>query len=88
MSRSWRCSKRQQEAIIARIDSRPHLGRIRVPTLVVAARHDALMPVEILKEMADAIPGSRLAILEDCGHMATLEQPKKLVALLKEWIAA
>jgi pimeloyl-ACP methyl ester carboxylesterase len=80
--------KRQQEAIIGRIDSRPHLKAIAVPTLVVAARHDALMPVEILKEMADGIPGARLAIIEDSGHMASMEQPDQVLALLEEWIAA
>ncbi len=80
--------KRQQEAIIGRIDSRPHLKDIKVPTLVVAARHDALMPVEILKEMADGIPGARLAILEESGHMASIEQPEAVAALLKEWIVA
>lgn len=80
--------KRQQEAIIGRVDSRPHLKDIAVPTLVIAARHDAVMPVALLKEMADAIPGARLAILEESGHMASIEQPEAVTALLKEWIAA
>ena len=43
---------RQERAIIARIDSRPHLAAIRCPTLVVAARHDAIMPVAMLEELA------------------------------------
>lgn len=78
--------KRQQEAIIGRIDSRAHLGAIRCPTLVVAARSDQLMPVEVLREMAEGIPGARLAIVEDCGHMATMEQPREVIALLRQWI--
>ncbi|HUP31049.1 MAG TPA: alpha/beta hydrolase [Usitatibacter sp.] len=77
---------RQQAAIIGRIDSRPHLAAIRCPTLVVAARSDQLMPVEILQEMADAIPGARLEIVEDCGHMAPMEQPREVIALLREWL--
>ena len=80
--------KRQETAIIGRIDSRPHLKDIRVPALVVAAREDQLMPVEILKELADGIPGARLAIVEDSGHMASLEQPEEVTRLLREWIAA
>ena len=79
--------KRQERAIIGRIDSRPHLKQIRCPTLVLAARDDQLMPVEVLKEMADAIPGARLAIVEDCGHMASIEQPAEVTRLLREWIA-
>jgi pimeloyl-ACP methyl ester carboxylesterase len=77
---------RQQRAIIGRIDSRPHLAAIRCPTLVVAARHDAIMPVEILEELGQGIPDARLEIVEDSGHMATLEQPAKVTGLLREWI--
>lgn len=77
---------RQQEAIIGRIDSRPHLGAIRCPTLVVAARSDQLMPVEVLKEMADAIPHAELAIVEGCGHMASMEQPREVIRLMRRWV--
>jgi pimeloyl-ACP methyl ester carboxylesterase len=79
--------KRQELAIIGRIDSRPHLKDIRVPTVVIAAREDQLMPVELLKELADGIPGARLAIIEDSGHMAPIEQPGEVARLLREWIA-
>jgi pimeloyl-ACP methyl ester carboxylesterase len=78
--------KRQEAAIIGRIDSRPTLKDIRCPTLVIAARNDALMPVELLKELADGIPKARLAIVEDSGHMASLEQPERVAALVREWI--
>lgn len=77
---------RQQEAIIGRIDSRPHLAQIRCPTLVVAGRDDQLMPVEVLKELADGIPGARLTVIEDCGHMATLEQPDRVREALATWL--
>ena len=77
---------RQERAIIARVDSRPHLAAIRCPTLVVAARHDALMPVELLEELAHGIRGARLAVVEDSGHMACLEQPDEVLRLLREWL--
>ena len=77
---------RQEKAIIGRIDSRPHLAAIRCPTLVIAARDDQLMPVEILKELADGIPGARLAIVEGSGHMASLERPDEITKLLREWL--
>jgi len=77
---------RQQRAIIGRIDSRPHLAAIRCPTLVVAARKDAIMPVEVLEELASGIPGGRLAIIEKSGHVAPVEQPKEVAALLVEWL--
>jgi pimeloyl-ACP methyl ester carboxylesterase len=77
---------RQQEAIIHRADSRPHLGKIRCPTLVVAGRNDQLMPVEVLKELADGIPGARLTVIEDCGHMAALEQPARVHEAFLGWL--
>ena len=80
--------KRQEEAIIGRIDSRPHLKDIRCPTLVIAASEDQLMPVAVLKEMADAIPGARLELVEDSGHMTTLEHPERIVELLRDWATA
>jgi pimeloyl-ACP methyl ester carboxylesterase len=77
---------RQEKAIIARIDSRPHLPRIKCGTLVLAARKDALMPVELLEELARGIPKSTLAIVEDSGHMASLEQPGEVTELLEAWL--
>jgi pimeloyl-ACP methyl ester carboxylesterase len=77
---------RQERAIIGRVDSRPHLSQVRCPTIVVASRNDALMPVEILEEMARAIPGARLEVVEHCGHMTSLERPKELTRLMVDWL--
>jgi pimeloyl-ACP methyl ester carboxylesterase len=77
---------RQQRAIIGRIDSRPHLAAIRCPTVVVAGREDGIMPVAWLEELAHGIPGARLEIVEDCGHMAPLEQPERVTELLAQWL--
>jgi len=77
---------RQQQAIIGRIDSRPHLAKIACPTLVLAAREDAIMPLEVMQEIADAVPASRLVVVEASGHMATLEQPEAVTAALREWL--
>jgi pimeloyl-ACP methyl ester carboxylesterase len=79
---------RQERAIIARIDSRPHLAAIRCPTLVIAGRLDAIMPVALLEELANGIPGARLEVIEDCGHMSTLERPEVVTGLLREWLAS
>jgi pimeloyl-ACP methyl ester carboxylesterase len=44
------------------------------------------MPVELLEELAGGIPGARLAIVEDSGHMACLEQPVEVTELLRDWL--
>jgi len=38
------------------------------------------------ERMAQHLPNTRFAILEDCGHMAPLERPIELTALLASWI--
>jgi pimeloyl-ACP methyl ester carboxylesterase len=78
--------KRQQQAIISRIDSRPHLGAIRCPTQVIAARDDAIMPVAWLEEMAHGIPGAKLDVIDDCGHMAPIERPAEVTRILNAWL--
>ena len=76
----------QQRAIMSRIDSRPSLGAIRVPTQIVVGRQDQLTPVEVAVEMNRLIKGSELTIVDDCGHLAPLEQPAKTVKAVRGWL--
>jgi len=78
---------RQQTAIMGRIDSRPHLGRIACPTVIVCGRQDALTPLELAEELAESIAGARLAVIEQCGHLSTLERPDAVNEALAEWLA-
>lgn len=77
---------RQQKAIMARPDSRPHLPRYRCPALVAVGRADAITPIEVNAEMAGLIPGARLVIIEHSGHLPTMEQPVAATALLRYWL--
>ena len=79
---------RQELAIISRADSLPLLGRISCPTLVLCGRQDALIPPDRHEEMAARISGSRLEIVEDCGHLSTMERPAETSAALGRWLAA
>jgi pimeloyl-ACP methyl ester carboxylesterase len=77
---------RQQTATMGRGDSRPTLGGIRVPTLVLVGDGDELTPPERAAEMAQAIPGARLVTVPHCGHLSTLEQPEEVTRALLEWL--
>jgi pimeloyl-ACP methyl ester carboxylesterase len=77
---------RQQTAIMGRTDSRPSLGAIPCPTLVVCGRQDALTPVELSEEIAAGVPGARLEVVEDCGHLSTMERPERITALMRAWL--
>lgn len=79
---------RQQAAIAGRADSVPDLGAIRVPTLVLVGREDEATPVMDAEVIAHGIRGSRLTVLEDCGHLSTLEQPDAVNAALLAWLGA
>jgi len=77
---------RQMTAIMHRRDSRDLLPDIRVPTLVIVGREDQGTPVAAAEEIAAGIRGARLAIVEDCGHLSTIEQPEAVTALLRDWL--
>ncbi len=77
---------RQTEAIIGRVDSRPSLPAIAVPTLVLVGDGDVLTPLDRAEEMVAAIPGAWLVVVPECGHGSTLEQPEAVNRALVEWI--
>jgi pimeloyl-ACP methyl ester carboxylesterase len=37
-----------------------------------------LVPLSLARHLADAIPGARLMVLENCGHFAYLEKPEQV----------
>ena len=79
---------RQERAIMSRADSLPLLPAIACPTLVLCGRLDALTPLERHEEIARAIPGARLHVVDDCGHLSTLERPSEVSEALKGWLSA
>ncbi len=78
--------KRQQEAILNRKDGREDLVAIRIPTLILAGRQDLLCPPKVQEEMRDKITGSRMVLVEDCGHLVSLERPYATTALFRYWL--
>ncbi len=77
---------RQAEAVMARIDYRPSLPAISVPTLVLVGDSDTFTPPDRAEEMVAAIPGARLVVVPECGHASTIEQPDAVSRALVEWI--
>ena len=79
---------RQQQAIIGRPDSRPVLNTVRAPTLVLCGRQDAITPLSVHEEIAQIVPGAKLVVVEDCGHLSTLEKPAEVNSALRDWLTA
>ena len=76
----------QQAAMLARPDSYADLERVRVPTLVACGREDPVTPVQDHEAIAVRINGARLAIVEQCGHLSTIEQPEAVTRVLARWL--
>src|SRR5258708_307426 len=78
---------RQQQAILDRPDGRADLARVACPALVLCGRNDALTPPALSEELARAIPGARLVVVEECGHLSSLEQPDAVDRAFEDWLA-
>ena len=76
----------QINALLTRLDAAPLLPGISCPTLVLTGRQDAWASPAQHEAMAAAIPGAQLLIVEDCGHMTTMEQPQAVSAALAAWL--
>jgi pimeloyl-ACP methyl ester carboxylesterase len=79
--------KRQQEAIMGRKDGRGDLEAIRVPTLLLAGRQDLLSTSEMQEEMRERIPNAKLVLVEECGHLVSLERPEATTAVFRYWLS-
>ena len=64
------------------------LNEIACPTLVVAASQDQLRSIDEVRELASAIPGARLEIIEGSGHLIPLEAAASLADVLVDWLGS
>ena len=62
-------------ALMTRPDSTPLLQTIHCPTLILVGRDDTVTPPALSEELHRRIAGSELAIVENAGHLSSLEQP-------------
>lgn len=77
---------RQERLLLTRPDSRHDLSLVHCPTVVIAGRQDTLTPLADSEEMAEKIPRAALVVIEDCGHLSSMEQPHAVSAVLRYWL--
>jgi 3-oxoadipate enol-lactonase len=70
--------------VIEQMDLIPDLGRIQAPTLVIAGADDPATPPRHAERMAQLIPDARLEVLDRAAHLANVEQPEAVTALMRE----
>ncbi|MGB3336602.1 MAG: alpha/beta fold hydrolase [Devosia sp.] len=77
---------RQQVAIMNRVDSRPTLATIAVPTLVGVGELDKMTPPALAEEMAAGIGDAELVRFPDSAHLPTMENPGAVVEAMRGWL--
>ena len=64
------------------------LGRIKeLPTLIVWGQQDAIVPLSAGQVYHESIKGSRLVVMENCGHRPEVEKPAEFVELVQRFFA-
>ena len=58
-----------------------------LPLMLHESRAKDAELVKIIREMAAAIPGAKLVIVEECGHMSTLERPNEVNRAMRSWFS-
>ena len=76
----------QIRALLNRPDAAGELAQVRVPALVLCGREDGWSQLSWHEEMARVIPGAKLAVVEHCGHMSTMERPVDVARAMRAWL--
>ena len=62
--------------------------RIAVPTLCMVGDQDGSTPPDLVRSLADMIPGARFEVIRNAGHIPCIEQPDALTALIRDFVAS
>ena len=79
---------RQNEAVITRVDRTHVFKTLTGPALFLWGRHDQFSPPERAHAYADVTPNARVVVVEDSGHLPTLEQPDAATRAVRAWLEA
>jgi pimeloyl-ACP methyl ester carboxylesterase len=77
---------RHMRALQRRADQQRTLRSLRIPVLILGGRHDRLCPPRRQEFMAEMAWTARLAILEEAGHVPTLEAPEAVTEAMTAWL--
>jgi 3-oxoadipate enol-lactonase len=75
------------DALKSRPDRTETLARVNVPALVICGAEDAITPVADSEAMARTIPGAKLEVIPQAGHMSNLEQPQAFNRALQAFLS-
>jgi pimeloyl-ACP methyl ester carboxylesterase len=76
----------QSRALQGRSDQQNNLTVLDIPVLIMCGSEDKLCSIEKHELMHNIISNSELKIINNAGHMPTLEQPNETTEVLKKWL--
>jgi pimeloyl-ACP methyl ester carboxylesterase len=71
-----------------RPDSTPLLSQVQCPVLIIHGADDQLIPVSEAQLMHQQLPGSRLVVIPEAGHLPNLEQPELFNQAVREFLSS
>ena len=83
-----RFAVQHQQGALTDWSSHGRLGQIGAPTLVICGADDGMVPPENSRQLAAMIPGARLELVAQCGHLPMLEKPEEVARLVLEFLLA
>ena len=66
------------QTLLTRDDVSENLKTIGIPTLIIHGQEDRAIPVSLAHELSKSLPHAKLVILENSGHLVTLETPERV----------
>lgn len=73
-------------AAIAGTDFFTPTAALRLPVLAVAGDADGSTPPDLVREMAELIPGAKFTLLRGAGHVPSIDQPEAFAAALNGFL--
>lgn len=77
---------RERIGALRAFDASAWAGEISVPTLILGARDDMIVPAFLQEELAAAMPAARKTLLDSGGHFFPVSRPDAFTANVAEWI--
>lgn len=76
----------QLKAVTLKPNGNEVLPTIKCDTLLLVGKEDVLCTAEMHKEMHKKVPHAELVIIEQCGHLSTIEQPEQVTDAMRKWL--
>lgn len=67
-------------------DETTELPKIKVPALIIWGRDDDIVPLSIGEEIQELIPGSKLTVMDNCGHQMYMDNPPLFYGTVKQFV--